>query len=46
VFSGGVNFRRGSSDNVFVRDLLTGESLLTSLEIKTTALIYSLSYEF
>jgi hypothetical protein len=45
-FSAGLNFRRGESDNIHVRDLLNGEPILTSLKIKTTALIYSLSYEF
>jgi len=45
-FAGGVNIRRGDSGDIHVRDLLNGEPVLTSIEIKTTALIYSLSYEF
>jgi len=45
-FAGGINFRRGESDDVRVRDLLNGQPVLTSLKIKTTAFIYSLSYQF
>jgi hypothetical protein len=45
-FAGGINFRRGESDEIRVRDLLNGQPVLTSLKIKTTAFIYSLSYQF
>jgi hypothetical protein len=45
-FAAGLNFRRGESGDIHVRDLLNGQPVLTSLKIKTTALIYSLSYEF
>jgi len=45
-FAAGLNFRRGESGDIHVRDLLDGEPILTSIKIKTTALIYSLSYEF
>jgi hypothetical protein len=45
-FAAGFNIRRGESGDVHVRDLLDGQPVLTSIKIKTTALIYSLSYEF
>ena len=45
-FAAGFNFRSGNSGEILVRDLLDGEPVLTSIKIKTTALIYSLSYEF
>jgi hypothetical protein len=45
-FAAGLNFRTGESGDIHVRDLLNGQPLLTSIKIKTTALIYSLSYEF
>ena len=45
-FAAGLNIRRGESGDIHVRDLLDGEPVLTSIKIKTTALIYSLSYEF
>jgi hypothetical protein len=45
-FAGGFNFRTGESGEIRVRDLLNGQPVLTSIKIKTTALIYSLSYEF
>jgi hypothetical protein len=45
-FAAGFNIRRGESGDVHVRDLLDGQPVLTSIKIKTTGLIYSLSYEF
>ena len=45
-FAAGLNIRKGESGDIHVRDLLDGEPVLTSIKIKTTALIYSLSYEF
>ena len=45
-FAAGINFRRGTSGDIHVHDLLTGEPVVTSLKTSTTALIYSLSYEF
>jgi len=45
-FAAGFNFRNGESGEIRVRDLLNGEPVLTSIKVKTTALIYSLSYEF
>ena len=45
-FAAGLNIRRGESGDIHVRDLLNGDPLLTSIKIKTTGLIYSLSYEF
>ena len=45
-FAGGLNIRSGESGNINVRDLLNGQPIVTSFKIRTTALIYSLSYEF
>ena len=45
-FAAGLNMRRGESGDIHVRDLLDGQPVLTSIKIKTTGLIYSLSYEF
>jgi len=45
-FAGGINMRRGSSDDIHVRDLLRGQPVTTTFKIKTTAILYSLSYEF
>ena len=46
LFAAGFNIRTGESGDIHVRDLLNGEPVLTSIKIKTTALIYSLAYEF
>ena len=45
-FAAGVNIRRGHSDDIFVRDLLTGQRLTTTVKVHTTAFIYSVAYEF
>lgn len=45
-FSAGVSLRRGHSDDIFVRDLLTGQRVTTTLKVSTTAFIYSVAYEF
>jgi hypothetical protein len=45
-FAAGINYRSGDSGDIHVRDLLNGQPVLTSIKIKTTAVIYSLSYEF
>jgi hypothetical protein len=45
-FAGGLNIRSGDSGTINVRDLLNGQPIQTSIKIRTTALIYSLSYEF
>lgn len=45
-FAAGVNTRRGHTDNILVRDLLTGERITTTVKVRTTAFIYSVSYEF
>src|SRR5678815_2556476 len=41
-FAAGLNIRKGESGDIHVRDLLDGEPVLTSIKIKTTALILSL----
>ena len=45
-FAAGINHRGGTSGDIHVHDLLTGQPVLTSLKTSTTAFIYSLSYEF
>jgi hypothetical protein len=45
-FAAGINMRRGTSGDIHVRDLLSGQPVTTTINIKTTAIIYSLSYEF
>jgi hypothetical protein len=45
-FAAGINMRRGTSGDIHVRDLLSGQPLTTTINIKTTAFIYSLAYEF
>lgn len=45
-FAAGINMRRGTSGEIRVRDLLSGQPVTTTISIKTTAFIYSLAYEF
>lgn len=45
-FAAGVNYRSGTSDNVVVRNLASGEPLSTSIDVRSVGLIYSLSYKF
>jgi hypothetical protein len=45
-FAAGFNMRRGTSDDILVRDLLSGQPVSTTIKIRTAALIYSLSYAF
>lgn len=45
-FSAGINVRSGHTDDLFVRNLLTGERVTTTLKVHTTAFIYSVAYQF
>ena len=45
-FAVGVNHRSGTADDVVVRNLLRGDPVHTAIDISTTGLIYSLSYQF
>jgi len=45
-YAAGINVRSGSSDNVPVRDLLSGEKLQTTVNVTTIGMIYSLAYQF
>jgi hypothetical protein len=45
TFALGANYRKGSSDNIVLRNLLT-EPIPTSIEIKTIGLTYSINYKF
>jgi hypothetical protein len=46
TFSGGVNARNGSADNVVIRNLIDGEDIETDIDIHTIGLIYALAYRF
>jgi hypothetical protein len=45
-FAVGVNHRSGTADDVVVRNLLRGDPVHAAIDISTTGLIYSLSYQF
>jgi hypothetical protein len=45
-FTTGVNYRSGSSDEVLLRDLQTGQPVTSTIDVSTLGLIYSLSYKF
>ena len=45
-FAVGVNRHTGTSDDVFVRNLLNGEPVRTAFDVKTTGFIYSIAYQF
>jgi len=45
-FAVGVNHRSGTADDLVVRNLLRNEPVHTAVDISTTGLIYSLSYQF
>ncbi len=45
-YAAGVNYRGGTSNNITVRNLLSGQPLQTTIAIKTIGMIYSLSYQF
>ena len=44
-FALGANYRKGSSDNILLRNLLT-EPIQTSISVKTVGLTYSINYKF
>jgi hypothetical protein len=45
TFALGANYRKGSSDNIILRNLLT-EPIQTSIDVKTIGLTYSINYKF
>jgi hypothetical protein len=45
-YAAGINVRAGTSNSVPVRDLLSGEKLQTTVDVKTFGMIYSLAYQF
>jgi hypothetical protein len=45
-FTGGLNYRNGTSDTVTLHDLETGEPVQSVVKIRTLGLIYALSYKF
>jgi hypothetical protein len=46
VFAAGVNFKRGSQQDVTLRNLLNGQVVHTDVQLSTTGFIYSLAYQF
>ena len=44
VFAAGVSFKRGTEDDVTLRNLLNGQMVHTSIKVSTTGFIYSLAY--
>jgi hypothetical protein len=45
-FAAGVNRRTGTSDDIVIENLIGGRTVHTSIDVHTTGLIYSLSYQF
>ena len=45
TFALGVNYRRGNSDNLILRNLLV-QPVQTHLDIKTIGLTYAINYRF
>lgn len=45
TFALGANYRKGSSDNITLKNLLT-EPIQTSISVKTVGLTYSINYKF
>lgn len=45
-FSAGVNSKSGTSDNVKLRNLLSGQTVNTTVDIRTLGFIYSIAYQF
>jgi hypothetical protein len=46
IFAAGVNHKSGSENDVLLHNLLNGQAVQTRIAISTTALIYSLAYQF
>ena len=44
-FALGANYRKGSSDNIVLRNLLS-EPIQTSISVKTIGLTYAINYKF
>jgi hypothetical protein len=45
-FAAGVNRRSGTSNDVTLRNLLSGQAVQTSVDVRTLGLIYAVSYQF
>ncbi len=46
LFSAGVNNKSGTADNQKLRNLLSGQPVITNLDIHTLGFIYSIAYQF
>jgi hypothetical protein len=45
-YAAGVNYRGGTSHNIVLRNLISGEPVQTAIKISAIGMIYSLSYQF
>jgi hypothetical protein len=45
-YAAGVNYSGGTSDNLVLHNLLSGQPVQTTIGIRTIGMIYSLSYQF
>ena len=45
-FSAGIHQRSGTANDIVVRNLVSGQGIHTSSDIRTTGIIYSVSYQF
>jgi len=46
TYAAGFNYRSGTSDNFTVPNVISGQPVETNIHIRTTGMIYSLSYNF
>jgi hypothetical protein len=46
TFSGGIDFRSGSADNIILRNVIDSGTVATDIDIRTIGLIYALAYRF
>jgi hypothetical protein len=46
TFSGGIDVRTGSADNIVLRNLIVGETVAPDIDVRTIGLIYALAYRF
>jgi hypothetical protein len=45
-FAAGLNHQAGTSDNIALRNLLNGDVVNSSIDLRTNGLIYSIAYQF
>ena len=45
-FAAGLNRRAGDANDIVIRNLLNGEALQTSIDVRSVGFIYSIGYQF